>query len=280
MNPTVETVTQVTVRIDGADVAVDEGATILDACTQHGIDTPTICYAENLTAVNACRVCVVEVEGNRTLVPSCSRSAEDGMEIRTDSDRVRHSRRMVLEFLGTANDLSEAPKINEWSSEYGVDTSRYVEGAERFDQPVKIQDNLYIRDYDKRVLCYKCVDACGEEAQFTFAIAMSGRGFDNRISTEFDVTLPDSACVYCGNCIGVCPTNALQFKTEFDLRAADNWREDDQLVTRTVCSYCGVGCNLELHVQDNEIVKVTSPADHDVTHGHLCIKGRFGWKYV
>ena len=280
MNPTVETVTQVTVRIDGADVAVDEGATILDACTQHGIDTPTICYAENLTPVNACRLCVVEVEGNRTLVPSCSRSAEDGMEIRTDSDRVRHSRRMVLEFLGTANDLSEAPEINEWSSQYGVDTTRYAEGAERFDQPVKIQDNLYIRDYDKCVLCYKCVDACGEEAQFTFAIAMSGRGFDNRISTEFDVTLPDSACVYCGNCIGVCPTNALQFKTEFDLRAADNWREDDQSVTRTVCSYCGVGCNLELHVQDNEIVKVTSPADHEVTHGHLCIKGRFGWKYV
>ena len=280
MNPTVETVTQVRVRIDGAVVAVDEGATILDACTQHGIDTPTICYAENLTPVNACRVCVVEVEGNRTLVPSCSRPAEDGMEIQTDSDRVRHSRRMVLEFLGTANDLSEAPEINEWSSQYGVDTTRYAEGAERFDQPVKIQDNLYIRDYDKCVLCYKCVDACGEEAQFTFAIAMSGRGFDNRISTEFDVTLPDSACVYCGNCIGVCPTNALQFKTEFDLRAADNWREDDQSVTRTVCSYCGVGCNLELHVQDNEIVKVTSPADHEATHGHLCIKGRFGWKYV
>ena len=280
MNPTVEKVTQVTVRIDGADVTVDEGATILDACTQHGIDTPTICYAENLTPVNACRVCVVEVEGNRTLVPSCSRPAEDGMEIQTDSDRVRHSRRMVLEFLGTANDLSEAPEITEWSSQYGVDTTRYAEGAERFDQPVKIQDNLYIRDYDKCVLCYKCVDACGEEAQFTFAIAMSGRGFDNRISTEFDVTLPDSACVYCGNCIGVCPTNALQFKTEFDLRAADNWREDDQTVTRTVCSYCCVGCNLELHVQDNEIVKVTSPADHEVTHGHLCIKGRFGWKYV
>ena len=187
---------------------------------------------------------------------------------------------MVLEFLGTANDLSEAPEINEWSSQYGVDTTRYAERAERFDQPVKIQDNLYIRDYDKCVLCYKCVDACGEEAQFTFAIAMSGRGFDNRISTEFDVTLPDSACVYCGNCIGVCPTNALQFKTEFDLRAADNWREDDHSVTRTVCSYCGVGCNLELHVQDNEIVKVTSPVDHSVTHGNLCIKGRFGWQHA
>jgi predicted molibdopterin-dependent oxidoreductase YjgC len=202
------------------------------------------------------------------------------MVISTDSDRVKHSRKMVLEFLGTANDLSEAPQINEWSTEYGVDITRYAVGAERFDQPVKIQDNLYIRDYDKCVLCYKCVDACGEEAQFTFAIAMSGRGFDNRISTEFDVALPESACVYCGNCIAVCPTNALQFKTEFDLRQENNWREEEQTVTQTVCSYCGVGCNLELHVQDNQIVKVTSPADHEVTHGMLCIKGRFGWKYV
>jgi predicted molibdopterin-dependent oxidoreductase YjgC len=275
-----ETGTQVTVTINGGDVTVDEGDTILTACTQAGIDTPTICYAENLTPVNACRVCVVEVEGNRTLVPSCSRPAEEGMVISTDSDRVQHSRKMVLEFLGTANDLSEAPQINEWSTEYGVDITRYADGAERFDQPVKIQDNLYIRDYDKCVLCYKCVDACGEEAQFTFAIAMSGRGFDNRISTEFDVALPESACVYCGNCIAVCPTNALQFKTEFDLRQENNWREEEQTVTQTVCSYCGVGCNLELHVQDNQIVKVTSPADHEVTHGMLCIKGRFGWKYV
>jgi predicted molibdopterin-dependent oxidoreductase YjgC len=275
-----ETGTQVTVKINGGDVTVDEGDTILTACTQAGIDTPTICYSENLTPVNACRVCVVEVEGNRTLVPSCSRPAEEGMVISTDSDRVKHSRKMVLEFLGTANDLSEAPQINAWSTEYGVDITRYADGAERFDQPVKIQDNLYIRDYDKCVLCYKCVDACGEEAQFTFAIAMSGRGFDNRISTEFDVALPESACVYCGNCIAVCPTNALQFKTEFDLRQENNWREEEQTVTQTVCSYCGVGCNLELHVQDNQIVKVTSPADHEVTHGMLCIKGRFGWKYV
>lgn len=278
--PITETETLVSVTIDGDSVSVAEGATILDACTAHGIDTPTICYAENLTPVNACRVCVVEVEGNRTLVPACSRPAEDGMEILTDSERVRHSRKMVLEFLGTANDLSEAPAINEMSVRYDADVTRYVPGHERFNQDVKIEDQLYIRDYDKCVLCYKCVDACGEEAQFTFAISMSGRGFDNRIATEFDVALPDSACVYCGNCIGVCPTNALQFKSEFDLRQAGEWREDEQTVTRTVCSYCGVGCNLELHVQDNEIVKVTSPADHSVTNGHLCVKGRFGWKYV
>lgn len=275
-----ETVTQVTVKIDGADVSVDEGATILDACNAHGVDTPTICYAENLTPVNVCRVCVVEVAGNRTLVPSCSRPVEEGMVVETDSDRVRHSRKMVLEFLGSGVDLSQAPEINEFSARYEADMSRYVENRQVIDEPILIQDELYIRDYDKCVLCYKCVSACGDDAQHTFAIAVAGRGFDNRISTEFDVALPDSACVYCGNCVAVCPTGAIQFKSEFDLREQNNWREEEQTVTQTVCSYCGVGCNLELHVQDNEIVKVTSPVDHSVTHGNLCIKGRFGYKYV
>jgi predicted molibdopterin-dependent oxidoreductase YjgC len=270
----------VTVRVDGVDVTVAEGSTLLDACRVRGIDTPTICYAEHLTPVNACRVCVVELEGSRTLVPSCARPAEDGMVVATDTARVRHSRRMVLEFLATANDLSQAPEITAWAEQYGADAGRYPEGAERVDEPVKVQDRLYVRDYDKCVQCYKCVEACGEDAQYTFAIAVSGRGFDARVSTEYDVTLPDSACVYCGNCIGVCPTNALQFRSEHDLRAAGEWKPDEQTVTTTICSYCGVGCNLELHVQDNRIVKVTSPSDHDVTLGHLCIKGRFGFGYV
>jgi len=271
---------QVELTVDGVAVTVDQGATVLDALRQLGAETPTICYADNLTPVNACRVCVVELEGSRTLVPACSRPAENGMVISTDSDRVRHSRRMVLEFLSTANDLSQAEQIGEWAEEYGVDTARYPATAERVAEPVRIQDDLYIRDYDRCVQCYKCVEACGDDAQHTFAIAISGRGFDSRVSTEFDVELPDSACVYCGNCIAVCPTNALQFRSEFDLRAGGDWRPDDQTVTRTVCSYCGVGCNLELHVQDDRIVKVTSPEDHDVTSGHLCIKGRFGWTYV
>ncbi len=277
--------TAVTISVDGSDVSVPEGGTILDACKAAGIDTPTICYADNLTPVNVCRVCVVEVEGNRTLVPSCSRPAEEGMVVSTDSDRVRHSRKMVLEFLGSDVDLSEADEITQWGEHYGADPSRYVTEADssiaaRAPQEVKVQDNLYIRDYDKCVLCYKCVEACGDDAQHTFAIAVAGRGSDATISTEFDVTLPDSACVYCGNCVAVCPTNALQFKSEFDLRAAGDWRPEDQTVTTTICSYCGVGCNLELHVQDNEIVKCTSPDDHSVTMGNLCIKGRFGYQYV
>ncbi len=272
--------TVVTLTIDGQPVSVAEGATVLDACTAAGVDTPTLCYAENLTPVNACRVCVVEQGGSRTLVPSCSRQAEAGMEIQTDTERVRHSRKMVLEFLGSGVDLSQADDLHQWMDHYGSDPTRYGDEAARIDEEVKIQDELYIRDYDKCVLCYKCVEACGDDAQLTFAIAVSGRGFGAKISTEFDVALPDSACVYCGNCVGVCPTGAIQFKTEYDLRQAGDWRPEDQTVTQTVCSYCGVGCNLELHVQDDSIVKVTSPADHSVTHGHLCIKGRFGWTYV
>ena len=273
----------VSLTINGQAVSVPAGTSIHKACESVGIDTPTLCWAENLTPVNVCRVCVVEVEGSRALVPSCARAAEDAMVVETDSERVRHSRRMVLELLGSGVDLGQATGLSEWIDHYGADLDRYDQPgqpAERISEEPKIQDDLYIRDYEKCVLCYKCVEACGDDAQHTYAIAVSGRGFDARISTEFDVTLPDSACVYCGNCIAVCPTGAIQFKTEFDLRQAGEWRPEEQEVTTTVCSFCGVGCNLELHTQDDRIVKVTSPVDHSVTHGHLCIKGRFGWVYV
>lgn len=147
-------------------------------------------------------------------------------------------------------------------------------------EPAKIEDGLYVRDYSRCILCYRCVDACGVEHQNTFAIAVAGRGFDARISTEYDFALPDSACVYCGNCIAVCPTGALVGTVEYEMREEGTWDESRQQVTRTVCSYCGVGCNLDLHTQDNRIVRVSSPHDHDVTLGNLCIKGRFGWSYV
>ena len=277
----VEIRSKVTISIDGESVDVFEGDTILNACTKAGKITPTVCWGPTVTPVNACRVCVVELEGSRTLVPSCSRPATNGMVVQTDTERVDHSRKMVLEFLATSSDVSQADDILGWLRDYGADLERYdPETTERMTDEVKIEDDLYIRAYDRCVLCYKCVEACGEDAQWTFAIAMSGRGFNNRISTEFDVSLPDSACVYCGNCVAVCPTNALQFKTEFDLRKMGDWRPDDQTVTRTVCSYCGVGCNLDLHVQDNQIVKVDSPMDHSITSGNLCVKGRFGYQYV
>jgi len=294
----------VELTVDGRSVAVPSGSTILDACRAEGISVPTLCFLESLTPVNVCRVCVVEVTGSRVLVPACSRRVEPGMEVATGSERVRHSRKLVLELLGSSVDLSLAPGVAEMMAEYEADSARFgspapaaVAGvrearepgrhdppsgtlAETVGQPVKLDNDLYVRDYSRCILCYKCVEACGTDAQNTFAIAVAGRGFDARISTEYDAPLTASACVYCGNCIGVCPTGALMFRSEHEMRADGTWDEAAQATTDTICPYCGVGCTLTLHVQDNSVVKVTSPMDSSVTEGHLCIKGRFGFQFV
>jgi predicted molibdopterin-dependent oxidoreductase YjgC len=292
----------VELEIDGRAVRVFEGSTILDACKSLHIDTPVLCYGETLRPANVCRVCVVELEGSRVLVPACSRKVEPGMVVTTDSERVQHSRRLVLELLGSSVDLSIAPDVPAYMERYGAEPERYGppappdpfrdrkrtghhaepdgQTAATVYAPTKVDNELYARDYSKCILCYKCVHACGDQYQNTFAIAVAGRGFDARISTEYVVELPDSACVYCGNCIAVCPTGALIFKSEYDMRAEGTWDEERQTQTDTICPYCGVGCNLTLHVQDNEIVRVTSPADHDITRGNLCIKGRFGFQHV
>lgn len=269
----------VDVTLNGATVAAHADATVLDVCRGEDVDVPTMCFLETLSPFNSCRLCVVEVSGSRTLVPSCSRTVENGMEITTESERITDARRTIYELYASTVDLSLADaETRKWMSKYGVDTDRF--GRYVPQREVKVQDDLYIRDYDKCVMCYRCVAACGPDAQNTFAIDVAGRGLSSTISTEYDVTLPDSACVYCGNCIGVCPTGALMFKSEYDMRKAGNWDEDRQTITTTICSFCGVGCSLDLHVQDNRVVKVTSPIDHEVTDGHLCIKGRFGYAYL
>jgi predicted molibdopterin-dependent oxidoreductase YjgC len=290
--------------IDGRPVQVREGTTILEACRASGIDTPTLCYAETLTPVNVCRVCVVEVDGARALVPACSRPVEPKMVVHTDSERVRRSRRLVFELLASSVDISLMPEaVRRQMERYGAAPERFGSTAPpaagtrhhpraghhvpsapgisaTVAQPAKIDNELYVRDYSRCILCYKCVEACGTDAQHTFAIAVAGRGLDARISTEWDRPLPESACVYCGNCIGVCPTGALMFKSEHDRRRRGTWDESRQTVTDTICPYCGVGCTLRLHIQDNEIVRVMSPPEHSVASGHLCIKGRFGWQSV
>ena len=281
MTMTEREMSTITAQVNGEVVTVPEGSTILEACRRVGLDLPTLCYGPTMSAANACRVCVVELEGSRTLVPSCSRKLEEGMEIRTGTERAEHSRRLVLELLGSASELDRSgDQLDSWIEDAGAEPSRFGPKAATVATAPKIEDDLYVRDYGRCILCYRCVDACGVEHQNTFAIAVAGRGFEAHISTEFDVALPDSACVYCGNCIAVCPTGALVGKVEFDMRENDTWDESRQDVTRTVCSYCGVGCNLDLHTQDGTIVKVTSPHDHDVTLGNLCIKGRFGQSYV
>src|SRR5205807_2592426 len=169
------------------------GSTVLEAARKLGVDTPTLCFLESLRAVNVCRVCVVELEGSRTLVPACSRKVEPGMSIKTDSERVRLSRRLVLEFLGSSVDVSTAPAFAEYVKRYEAHPERFGPARATVAQPPKIDNDLYVRDYSKCILCYKCVEACGVDAQNTFAIAVAGRGFSAHIATEFDVSLPDSA---------------------------------------------------------------------------------------
>ena len=294
----------VELTIDGKPAKVPEGTTLRAAAESLGIQTPTLCWAENLTPVNVCRICVVEVEGARVLAPACSRKVEPAMVVHTDSPRVRTARKLVLELLGSSVDMSLSPVFVEYAKRYGAQPERFgpkaapsaagerdhahpghhefPDGAHAATvaQPGKLDNDLFVRDYEKCMLCFKCVEACGSDAQNTFAIAVAGRGFEARISTEHDVGLADSACVFCGNCVGVCPTGALMFKPEHDLRKSGKWDESKQTVTDTICSYCGVGCTLTLRVQDNKIVRVTSPSDASVTGGHLCVKGRFGWGFV
>jgi len=272
----------ITLTIDGVSVTVPDGTTLIDACKTRSdsCDIPTLCYGDTITPKNACRVCMVEVEGSRVLVPSCSRPAEAGMVVSTRSERVDHARKMVLALLGSSVDLSLTDHVTEWNAEYGAEPSRYGVAAATVAQPVLIDNDLYVRDYAKCILCYQCVDACGEQWQHSFVIAIAGRGFASRVSTENDVALPDSACVYCGNCIQVCPTGALMDLTEYNMRSNGTWRPEEQTETDTICAFCGVGCNLTLHVQDNTILKVSSPPDSPITRGNLCIKGRFGFQHA
>jgi predicted molibdopterin-dependent oxidoreductase YjgC len=299
----------VEMTIDGMPVEVPAGSTILEACQAQGIDLPTLCYGQTLTPEGVCRLCVVDT-GGKVLIPSCSAKVSQGMTVDTSNERVAFSRKLLLELLGSSVDIDlagpELPdgSLGAWIEEYGADPARFgppsapAEAGERdtrhaghhhapdpssaanVAQPVTIDNDLFIRDYAKCVLCYKCVEACGADHQNTFAITVAGRGLDARVSTEYAIPLPDSACVWCGNCINVCPTGALMFKAEYDLRSASSYDESVQTVTETICPYCGVGCTLQLHVQDNAIFKVLSPSDSQVTEGNLCVKGRFGFEFV
>ncbi len=273
-------VEQVTLTVDGQEVTVPVGTTLLGAISRLGIDTPTLCYDAGLTPVNVCRVCVVELKGARVLAPACSRVAERGMEVQTDTPRVRHARRMVLELLQSSVETGTAPALLRYAARYGAQPDRLAGGA-TVEQPVRMNDNrLYVRDYERCILCYKCVQACGDEVQKTFAIGVAGRGFSAHIDTGFDVALGDSPCVYCGNCVAVCPTGALMGRTEYAMRRAGTWDEERQKQVDTICPYCGVGCQLRLHVQDQRIVKVSSAREHPITRGFLCVKGRFGYEFM
>lgn len=203
----------VTLTIDGISVTVPVGTTILKAAEKLGRQVPTICYHEYCTANGLCRICVVEVDGVRPLLPACLSRVNEGMKVSTSSERAERSRRTILEMLHSAVDLSQAPEIQKLIDDYRADRFRFPEAKRR--EHALLDDNpMYIRDYAKCILCWRCVQVCADDAQFTYAINFKGRGFDTAIGTFFDKPMPETSCVFCGQCVGVCPTGALKPKRE------------------------------------------------------------------
>lgn len=204
----------ITLTIDGQTVQVPAGTTVLEAAERLGIHIPRLCYHPHMTPPTVCRLCVVEWEGARTLVPACVAQVREGAVIRTASERVQRARRTILELLHSAVDLSETLDVARYDAELGVDPQRFADGMER-EAPFYDDNPFYVRDYEKCILCWRCVQACGDDMQFTYALTLGGRGFHTRITTFFDAPMPDTTCVFCGNCVGVCPTGALKGMDEY-----------------------------------------------------------------
>ncbi len=206
---------EVSVTIDGQAVAVPEGTNIVDAAAAIGIEIPTICYHPTLTPPAICRLCVVEVEGQRLLQTACTTSVADQMIVKTHTERVRTSRKVILELLASTVDLREAPEIQAQIREYGADVQRFAGGVRRtFDV---LEDNpFYIRDYSQCAMCWRCIQVCAEDVQNTFALTWGKRGIESHVATFFDEDMPDTTCVFCGNCVGVCLTGALKGTVEWE----------------------------------------------------------------
>ena len=205
---------EVSLTIDGQTLTAPAGTTILKAAQAKGILIPAICYHDYCTANALCRMCVVEVAGARTLIPACVSQVAEGMVVQTQSERVRRARRTILEMLAATVDLSEAPDILEMLRAYAADPEHFPH-AERRAPPVVDDNPMYIRDYAKCILCWRCVQVCATDAQFTYALNFEGRGFATQIGTFFDRPMPETTCVFCGQCVGVCPTEALKSRREW-----------------------------------------------------------------
>ena len=202
----------VTLTIDGKVVTVPVGTTILDAAREAGIDIPVICYHPHLTANGLCRICSVDA-GARVQLAACVTECRDGMEVKTQTEPVRRGRRTILEMLSSTVNLAEAPEILELVEVYDADVQRFPDG-ERRETPVYDDNPFYLRDYNQCINCWRCVQVCADDAQFAFALNFDSRGFHTTIGTYQNNGMMDTTCVFCGQCVGVCPTGALKPKRQ------------------------------------------------------------------
>lgn len=202
----------VRLTIDGREVTVPEGTTLLDAATELGIEIPAICYHPHLTANGLCRVCSVDA-GGRVQAAACVTECQDGMEVSTASPSVIRARRTILELLASTVDLSEAPEIQQLIDDLEADVTRFG-GGDRRPTPIYDDNPFYLRDYNQCINCWRCVQVCADDAQYAFALSFDGRGFHTHIGTFLGDGMMDTTCVFCGQCVGVCPTGALKPKRQ------------------------------------------------------------------
>jgi NADP-reducing hydrogenase subunit HndD len=202
----------VTLTIDGREITVAKGTTILNAAAQLGIEIPVICYHPHLTANGLCRICSVDV-GWRVQAAACVTQCTDGMNVVTQNAAVNRGRKVLLEMLASTVDVNEAPEILDLMAEYGAEPARFA-GGKRRESPIYDDNPFYVRDYNQCINCWRCVQVCADDAQFTYALSFNGRGFETRIATFFDAPMPNTTCVFCGQCVGACPTGALKPKRE------------------------------------------------------------------
>jgi len=269
----------VKLKINGVEVKTQPGKTIFKAAREAGIEIPHLCYHDRLPPTGACRMCVVEVKGARALVTSCTTPVSKGMEIHTNSERVRKARRMIIELLVSNHpldcmtcELAGNCKLQDYAYEYDVKDTRFK--GEKTDFPIQDNNGFIVRDYSKCILCGRCVWACAN-LRHRNVIDFTGRGFKTKIATPYDGPMTTETCEFCGECVAVCPVGALTEKER-----AGAGREWEFEKVRTTCPYCGVGCTLELSIKDGRIIRSTAPEDEGTNNGSLCTKGRFGLGFV
>jgi predicted molibdopterin-dependent oxidoreductase YjgC len=294
---------QNTIVINGNELAFTPGETILQVAQRNSIPIPTLCHLKNTTPTGQCRICVVEVKGARSLVASCAAPAGKGMVVLTESPKVIEARRLVLQLMLSSGNHNCAVRVSDdrdWSR-FQLDVNQYDQSnelcpvwgdcelqqlanqyqgsAERFprtDAPYPMEDvnPFIVRDFSRCIKCGRCVQACND-VQVNNAISFGYRGTSTKIIAAEDKTLKNSECVFCGECVQACPVGAL---VEKDARYKVRPWETKKV--RTTCSYCGVGCQLNLHVKEGKVVKVTGVEDVAPNYGSLCVKGRFGYDFI
>jgi len=274
----------VNLTVNGRKIQVAKGTTILEACKLNGIHIPTLCYDKDLRLAGSCRMCIVDVKNRPLFLAACVTPAEDGMIIETESPDIIEARKVILELLLARHKLechtcekNGDCRLQDYCYQYGVKESRFTEGGEPH-YPIDDPNPFIERDYNKCIMCTRCVRAC-EEITVARAINVKNRGHNARISTAFDTSLVNSPCVFCGQCIMVCPVGALSSKVSAGLGRPS----DIDKKVLTTCTYCGTGCTLELNVKNNKVVGVTSNREEEsspVNKGALCVKGRFGWDFI